>query len=70
MGYNIAQNPWLKVFNKISEYTDEPKWIELDYYENYYCIDRLIIVVAKNKYEKSGYKENRYVKIKNYVIDF
>ena len=70
MGYNKAENPWLNVNTKINEYTDVPKWVKLDYYENYNCIDRLIIVAARNKYDKSGWKQHRYVTIKNYVIDF
>ncbi len=28
VGYNKAEKPWLNVYNKINEYTDEPKWVE------------------------------------------
>jgi hypothetical protein len=32
VGYNNAENPWLKSLNKKDDLTDELKWVEMGHY--------------------------------------
>ena len=52
VGYNSSANAWSENSRKILNLT--PKWVELGFYQEYKCIERLIIVAFKNKYDKSG----------------
>lgn len=42
--------------------TGNPLWVKNKFYSNYKCIERLLIVAARNKYIHSGNKEElRYI---------
>ena len=59
VGCNNSTNPWSENNKKILN--GEPKWVSSGFYQQYKCIERLIIVASKNKYDKSGKaKEFRY----------
>ena len=62
VGFNSYKDPWNKTLLKINKDNGYPFWVKKfkngkwlkNYYENYKCIDKLIIIAAKNRYELSG----------------
>ncbi len=51
--YNDLKNPWIKQLLKNNEYTGTPKWVVNKNYKMYPCIERLIIIVGRNRYINS-----------------
>jgi hypothetical protein len=53
VGYNSSEkiDTMLPSFDKIKEYSIYPTWVDL-FYKGYNCIDRVIILVQRNRYKK------------------
>ena len=49
VGFNRATNPWNPEILEIDQITKKPKWV-LKYFKLYRCIDRLIIIASRDKY--------------------
>ena len=56
------KNPFGQNSLKKDGLTGNPLWVKNKFYSNYKCIERLLIVAARNKYIHSGNKEElRYI---------
>ena len=65
IGFNTYLDPWNKFMIEIDPKTGYAKWVFKiingklvpNYMDNYKCIDKLIILAQRNKYIKSGFKD-------------